>query len=183
MKKSTIYSKKGDQGNTSLASMTKISKATVRLEVFGTIDELNSNLGFVCGLTCEERTKEILQIIQYQLFSLGSDLAYEDGTHPAPLKRIDLNHIEMLETFIDEIDSQIAPLREFILPGGSLSGSQLHISRTVCRRAERNLVRFLQNDSCNPAILPYLNRLSDLLFVLARYENHCQKIKDIPFKK
>ena len=182
-KKSTIYTKKGDAGETKLASMSTVSKADLRLETYGTVDELNSNLGIIRAMQCDPKTSEILGLIQHELFNLGSDLAFEDGTHPKGLSRIVQMNVSRLEEFIDELDVIVPPLQRFILPGGCKTAAQLHVSRTVCRRAERQLVRFLKEDTCNPVILPYLNRLSDLLFVMARYENTMQEIDDIPWQK
>lgn len=182
-KKSTIYTKKGDSGMTSLASMQKVSKTNLRLKTYGTVDELNAHLGVVLSLDCSAKTQHILTELQHSLFNLGSDLAFENGTHPEGLKRIDENDISFLEKHIDMMDQELPTLRQFILPGGCLSAAHLHVARTVCRRAERLLVEFLEHNHCNPFLLPFLNRLSDLLFVMARYENFQHQINDVPWKK
>ncbi len=182
-KKSHLYTKKGDSGKTHLASMKRVSKAELRLETYGTVDELNAHLGVVRTLNCDPKTNEILISIQNSLFIVGSDLAFEEGTHPDDFQHVNQESIAQLEKWIDELDANVPALRQFILPGGSLTAAHLHVARTICRRAERLLVRFLENDICNPMILPFINRLSDLLFILARYENAQDGIEDIPWRK
>ena len=182
-KKSNLYTKKGDSGKTHLASMKRVSKSSLRLETYGTVDELNANLGVIGAMEVNSRTKEIITLLQHNLFVLGSDLAFEEGTHPEGFKHIEIKNIQILENFIDELDAEVPKLQQFILPGGTKSAAQLHIARTVCRRAERLLVRFLDSETCNELILPYLNRLSDLLFIMARFENFQNGIEDIPWEK
>lgn len=183
IKKSNLYTKKGDSGKTHLASMKRVSKADARLETYGTVDELNAHLGVVRAMQSDVKTQEIIKQIQHNLFVVGSDLAFEEGTHPESFQQINETNIQYLEDLIDELDASVPALRQFILPGGTLIAAQLHVARTICRRAERQLVQFLETNSCNPFILPYLNRLSDLLFILARYENHQHGINDIPWEK
>lgn len=165
-----IYTKKGDQGYTSLFGGANVEKNSLRIHAYGTVDELNSNIGLVLAHTTSQKGKEILNEIQSQLFVLGADLATLHSKE-AKIDRIGSNDIEKLEKWIDELETDLPPLTSFILPGGSPAGATLHMARTVCRRAERNTVALKQNDPISAETVIYLNRLSDLLFVMARYEN------------
>jgi len=165
-----IYTKKGDQGTTSLFGGKEIEKNNIRLHAYGTVDELNSALGIALTHNVSKKGKIILEELQDQLFVLGADLA----TLPSKktkIDRINENHIDQLEMWIDDLDQDLPPLTSFILPGGAPAGAGLHFSRTVCRRAERLTAELLESGEANQFCLVYLNRLSDLLFVLARFEN------------
>jgi len=171
-----IYTRRGDEGQTSLGGGRRVSKDSLRVTAYGTVDELNASLG-VClagGLT--PRLDALLRPIQNELFHLGSDLSFPEdykakhSEHRLP--QIEARHIELLEQLIDEFNAAVGPLENFILPGGSLSAAHLHVARTVCRRAERAVVSLAQQEAVGAFALRYLNRLSDLLFVMARYENH-----------
>ncbi len=165
-----IYTKKGDQGTTSLFGGAKISKHSLRIHAYGTVDELNSVLGIVLTHTVSKTGETILKELQNQLFVLGADLA----TLPSKktkIERIGNKEIDQLEQWIDELDEQLPALTSFILPGGAPAGATLHLARTVCRRAERHTVALKKEDPISDEALIYLNRLSDLLFVLARFEN------------
>lgn len=165
-----IYTKKGDQGYTSLFGGKEIEKNNIRLHAYGTVDELNSALGIALTHEVSDSGKEILNELQDQLFVLGADLA----TLPSKktkIDRINSQHVEQLEIWIDKLEEDLPPLTTFILPGGAPAGATLHFARTVCRRAERNTAELLESGEANQFCLVYLNRLSDLLFVLARYEN------------
>lgn len=165
-----IYTKRGDQGTTSLFGGTNIEKSHIRLHAYGTVDELNSVLGMSLSNQMSERGRVIVTDIQAQLFILGADLA-TPKTKKTKINRIGMAEIEILEGWIDELESELPPLTSFILPGGIHSGAFLHLARTVCRRAERHAVELKNSDTVSGESIIYLNRLSDLLFVLARFEN------------
>ncbi|MEE8349001.1 MAG: cob(I)yrinic acid a,c-diamide adenosyltransferase [Acidobacteriota bacterium] len=166
-----IYTGRGDQGNTSLFSGEQESKDSARVTAYGTLDELNSLLGAAHAFCQVQRVKDLLMSLQRKLFEAGADLA---TTREGKLRidRIAETDWRELETLIDDLESQIPPLKKFILPGGSSGAALLHLARTVCRRAERHLVSLVRDkEDGNPELLIYLNRLSDLLFVMARFEN------------
>lgn len=177
-----IYTKKGDKGQTSLFDGTKVSKANKRVETYGTVDELNSVLGEVIAFFPAGKfvhlKKDIIGI-QRDLFTLGASLA-----NP---KNVSLDDIEKKVVFfegrIDLLTSQMPELKNFIIPGGSKSGSLLHVARTLARRAERKLVRLMEDQIVDMHIVMYLNRLSDLLFTYARYVNFIEKKKEIKWIK
>lgn len=170
-----IYTKKGDSGKTSLYGGTRVSKASDRVETYGTIDELNSFIGMARALISNENILTQLSRIQFDLFTHGSECATPPDkfllTNGKPRLNllIQQEDITLLESWIDEITPQLPPLEFFILPAGGKASSTLHIARTVCRRAERCLVSLAQEESIRPELIQYLNRLSDYLFVLARY--------------
>ncbi len=157
-----LYTRVGDEGETHLADGSRVGKVSLRIDVIGDIDELNASLG-MAEACCEmaEIGHEITWL-QHRLFDLGAELAQPD--HP----RFTENDVLELEIRIDRIDAELPPVREFILPGGGQLAAQLHFARAVCRRAERNLWRLAERERSNPETLKFLNRLSDLLFVLAR---------------
>jgi cob(I)alamin adenosyltransferase len=167
-----IYTRAGDGGQTRLGDGTAVSKDSARVEAYGCVDELNSTLGLVlCESGLDPDCRRELERIQNELFDLGSDLCVP-GEAGAGL-RIDGAYPERLERAIDRFNGALSPLESFILPGGSRSAAALHLARTVCRRAERRLQTLihLEGEQVNPQTLVYLNRLSDLLFVLARHAN------------
>ena len=168
-----IYTKTGDEGMTGLVGGQRVSKDSQRVKTYGIVDELNSQIGvaLASGL-CEGLTAE-LRRVQNELFDLGSDLATpatSQARHPVPT--IQPRHIEKLEQLIDGFNEVVGPLANFLLPGGSPGAAQLHVARTVCRRAEREATTLARDEEIGANVLPYLNRLSDALFVMARYENH-----------
>lgn len=168
-----IYTKKGDAGETSLGGGQRVPKDHLRVIACGAVDELNSQLGLAlaCGLC--EKLEAVLPEIQNELFDLGSDLAFrEEDKALYPIPQIEARHVERLEKLIDEITAIIGPLENFILPGGSPGAAHLHVARTVCRRAESNVTALAREEPIGAFVLPYLNRLSDALFVMARYENY-----------
>lgn len=164
-----IYTKAGDQGRTSLFGGKKTTKDDIQIEAYGTVDELNSHLGAAISLMKDETSISTLKKIQSILFDVGSHLA-SDGTADSYLPEIKEEMISDLEAEIDRMDAKLQPLKSFILPGGNAAISQLHICRTVCRRAERRIVTLNQVNEINPILIKYLNRLSDYFFVLARYQ-------------
>lgn len=168
-----IYTKTGDAGQTSLFGGGRVSKSAARIEAYGTVDELNSTLGMVRAFGISPLSDQRLEHIQNDLFVLGADLATPLDAKVA-IRRIDNEHISPLEAWIDEMEAQLEPLRYFILPGGNPATATMHLARTICRRAERRTIAAREageapdiSDFC----MIYLNRISDLLFVMARYEN------------
>ncbi|MEO6541119.1 MAG: cob(I)yrinic acid a,c-diamide adenosyltransferase [Ferruginibacter sp.] len=179
-----IYTKTGDLGKTSLIGGTKVPKSNIRIEAYGTIDELNSFIGLTGDQFTHEASKNILKEIQDRLFTIGSSLACdpdkESGLKIPDLKETD---IELLEKEIDKMNEELTAMRSFILPGGHVAISTAHVTRCVCRRAERICVGMQENDMfIDPLVIKYLNRLSDYLFVLARYAGHLLGVADIPWK-
>lgn len=168
-----IYTKTGDDGTTALGGGQRVSKNHLRVQAYGTVDELNSQIGAALSCGLSDRLREALPAIQNELFHLGSDLCFvEEDKEKYALPQIEDRHIEKLQTIIDELNEIVGPLKNFILPGGAPGAASLHVARTICRRAERDLVSLSQTEPVGELVLPYLNRLSDTLFVMARYENH-----------
>ncbi len=166
-----IYTKTGDKGTTSLIGGTKVPKAHIRIEAYGTVDELNSYLGLCRDLLTDETSRGLLQEIQDRLFTIGSSLACDPVKEPK-MKLPDLKDadVELLEKEIDRMNGGIPVMKNFILPGGHPTVSHLHIARCICRRTERCCVRLqLEKEEIEPIVIKYLNRLSDYLFVLARF--------------
>lgn len=180
-----IYTKTGDQGETGLYGGPRVSKDDIRIEAYGTVDELNSVLAVALIEVDNPDIYELLRKIQNQLFSIGADLATPIGKQNsrASIRTIKDHHITEIENAIDYFDAQLDPLKNFILPGGTAGGAYLHLARTVCRRAERRVVTLKNAVEINPNIILFLNRLSDLLFVLARFENKSAGVQDVPWKK
>lgn len=168
-----IYTRKGDAGMTSLAGGQQVPKETLRIEAYGTVDELNAHLGVALALGVVERLTQVLPVIQNELFHLGSDLAFlEEDKARFAIPQIEARHVVKLEELIDEITAVVGPLENFILPGGTVGAAQLHVARTVCRRAERLVAALAREEAVGEYVLPYLNRLSDALFVMSRYDNY-----------
>lgn len=176
-----IYTKKGDKGQTSLFGGVPVGKDNLRIHAYGTTDELNTVVGMILAQNISNTTRKILLTIQNQLFILGSDLA-TPITKKAVIDRVQESQVERLETLIDKLEQDLPPLTSFILPGGALPGATLHFARTVCRRAERYVAELIQEDSINEQTLVYLNRLSDLLFVMARFENMQSNQPETPWQ-
>jgi cob(I)alamin adenosyltransferase len=174
-----IYTRTGDDGMTGLGSRQRVAKDSLRVTAYGTVDELNSLLGVALAASLCPRLTELLPTIQNELFHLGSDLCFtEEDKQQYQIPQISARHVQQLEQWIDEMTAVVGPLENFILPGGSLGSAHLHVARTVCRRAERDTVTLGRKEAIGPHVLPYLNRLSDLLFVMARYQNHHQAIPE-----
>lgn len=179
-----IYTKTGDLGKTSLIGGTKVSKSHIRIESYGTIDELNSYIGLVNDNLEDRHLKNVLQEIQDRLFTIGSSLACDPDKEPL-MKIPDLTEEDtlFLEHEIDRMNEALAPMKSFILPGGHSAVSVTHIARCVCRRAERLCVHLQEeNLFVDPLVIKYLNRLSDYLFVLSRYIAHLLGVAEIPWR-
>lgn len=180
MNKSLIYTKTGDKGTTSLVGGTRVPKTHIRLEAYGTVDELNSNLGVLITYLSDEQDQSLVRHIQDRLFAVGSHLATDrEKTDLKCASIIRLEDIEQLEKEIDRLDNSLPPLHAFILPGGSRGASVCHVCRTVCRRAERRILALQEHCEIAPELLAYVNRLSDYLFVLSRKINRDEKKDEI----
>lgn len=166
-----ITTRKGDDGSTSLAGGRRVRKDAMRIEACGTVDELNSVLGAARAMRPCRDVDGVLARIQNDLFNLGCDLCYREGDKTKPLPVVKARHVEWLEAEQDKCLARLKPLDNFVLPGGTPAAAQLHVARTVCRRAERRVVALSRKEKIGPQVIPYLNRLSDLLFTLARYAN------------
>lgn len=177
-----IYTKTGDKGTTSLIGGTRLSKAHVRIDAYGTIDELNSYIGMLRDQPVNENRKDLLKEIQDRLFTIGSHLASEPDQKKKILPDLYDEDITLLEKEMDGIDSRIPALRSFILPGGHSSVSFGHIARTVCRRAERNVIHLQQGEEVEPIVVRYLNRLSDYLFMLCRAMTYELGIEEVTWQ-
>ncbi len=174
-----IYTRTGDQGSTALGDGQRVPKDHLRVQVYGTVDELNSHLGTALALGLSERLAPEAARIQNELFDLGSDLCFpEEAKERFPVPQIQAQAVERLEALIDELTQVVGPLENFILPGGCPAAAQLHVARTVCRRAEREATALARQEPIGPQVLPYLNRLSDALFAMARYENHVRGVAE-----
>lgn len=168
-----IYTRKGDDGTTGLGSGRRVPKDSLRVQAYGTVDELNSVIGVALAGGLTPRLSEALTVIQNELFHLGADLSFpEEDKAKRPPPSVDARHVEKLERLMDELTEIVGPLENFILPGGSPGAAHLHVARTVCRRAEREAIALSRLEPIGPFVIPYLNRLSDALFVMARFENH-----------
>lgn len=177
-----IYTKTGDKGDTSLFGGQRVPKDALRIETYGTVDELNSVLGIVRAENKDSEINKVLAQVQERLFELGADLATPRSVKSKSVRRIEPKDAHHLEKLIDSLEVHLKPLKRFILPGGTPVAARIHFARTVCRRAERSVVRLSRNEDIGEDITIYLNRLSDLLFVLARYSNHLAGVPETTWK-
>ena len=168
MRLTKIYTRSGDKGNTRLANGEEVSKDSLRVTAYGEVDELNSVIGFALTQGPDTTPAQFLSDIQHTLFDLGGELASAGMI----TSLVSPQQVKVLEQHIDEINADLPPLDEFILPGGSTPAAALHLARTVCRRAERAIITLDRTEAVAAEIIQYMNRLSDLLFVMARYGNH-----------
>lgn len=174
-----IYTRQGDEGLTGLSGGQRVPKESLRVSAYGTVDELNSALGVALAGGLCARLAELLPGIQNELFHLGSDLSFlEEDKAKYPVPQIEARHVTRLEGLIDEMTAVVGPLQNFILPGGSIGSAYLHVARTICRRAEREVIALGRVEAIGPYVVPYLNRLSDALFTMARYENHARQVAE-----
>ena len=182
-----LYTRSGDDGTTGLFSGARVSKNHPRIEAYGTVDEFNACLG-LCISACgpgkmEQVIRTIMVQIQSRLFDIGADLATPEGAkNESKIVRIDETHVTEVERWIDEIDSKNTPLQTFVMPGGTDLASRLHLARTVCRRAERLMVGLSNTEPVGEGMMRYMNRVSDLLFAMARLSNKESGVGDIPWK-
>ncbi len=175
-----IYTRTGDRGETSLFGGQRVPKDHLRVEAYGTVDELNACLGWARTLLPPGEVADVVEAVQNDLFTLGADLATpEEG---AEVPRVPAAWVERLEGWIDRAQERVPPLRSFVLPGGAPAAAALHLARTVCRRAERRVVALARTEPVNPELIRYLNRLSDLLFVLARQANREAGVPEPPWR-
>jgi cob(I)alamin adenosyltransferase len=167
-----VYTRTGDDGTTGLGGGQRVSKSSPRIAAYGTVDELNALIGTAIAAGLEPELAGELSRIQNELFHLGSDLCFlEEDKATTPLPGIEEHHVQRLEGLMDRLSADIPPLENFVLPGGSTGAASLHVARTCCRRAERELVQLSEQERVGAFTLRYLNRLSDTLFVMARFEN------------
>ena len=174
-----IYTKTGDIGETSLFGGKRVMKSALRIESYGTVDELNSYVGLVRDVLTDEKQRELLKEIQDRLFTVGATLASDPGNDSLKVPDIHEGDIELLETAMDEMDKQLPPLTHFVLPGGHVHVSYCHLARTVCRRAERLVVALNNQSELSPLVIKYLNRLSDYFFVLGRKVAHDLGVEEV----
>jgi len=168
-----IVTRQGDEGMTALSGGQRVPKDSLRVSAYGSVDELNSHIGLAIALELDQVLVKSLQEIQNDLFHLGSDLSFlEADKEKFSIPQIEERHIVRLERVVDDLTKITGPLENFILPGGSIGSAQLHVARTVCRRAERVVIALSHQENISASVIPYLNRLSDCLFVMARFENH-----------
>ncbi|MBI3241128.1 MAG: cob(I)yrinic acid a,c-diamide adenosyltransferase [Chloroflexi bacterium] len=174
-----LYTRKGDDGTTGLGGGQRVPKESLRVQAYGTVDELNSVIGLALAHGLCDRLTEVLPAIQNELFHLGSDLCFlEEDKTKFKVPQIEERHIDKLEALIDELNEFVGPLENFILPGGSVGSANLHVARAVCRRAERDVIALARVEAIGPFVATYLNRLSDLLFAMARYENKVRGVAE-----
>lgn len=175
-----LYTKRGDDGHTDLIGGVRVSKNHLRVSAYGAVDELNATIGLALA-DCEiDAVNRGLITVQCRLFDLGADLATQ-SSDKAPAGRLTAEHVAELEQQIDAASAELAPLRNFILPGGTTLAARLHIARTVCRRAEREIVTLAEHETIDPIATIYVNRLADLLFAQARLANAKSGVADVPW--
>jgi cob(I)alamin adenosyltransferase len=177
-----IYTKTGDKGQTSLIGGTRVPKHHIRIESYGTVDELNSWIGLINDQDIAQESKTILSEIQDRLFTIGSSLASDPEKSKMKIPDLHQSDIELLENQIDKMNEVLPEMRNFILPGGHTTISYCHLARCVCRRAERNVIHLHETEYVNEIVIVYLNRLSDYLFVLARFVAHQMNVNEIAWK-
>lgn len=177
-----IYTRKGDTGTTQLIGGTRVPKYHLRIEAYGTVDELNSWIGLVRGSAKKEQTNLFLKEIQDRLFTIGSLLASDPESSRMKVPGLDEHDVELLEKEIDEMDLVLPELKTFILPGGNAANAMCHVARCVCRRAERLVVQLSESEKAEPLIIKYLNRLSDYLFMLSRKISFDENSEEVPWK-
>ncbi len=180
----SLYTKTGDEGLTGLFGGQRVRKDDLRIETYGTIDELNAVLGLALSVNCPQRLAQPLTALSSLLFTAGSDLATPLDPPPSfAIPRIESRHSAWLESLIDEYDAELDELKAFILPGGTQTAAYLHLARTVCRRAERCCVSLAAREDIGKELVIFLNRCSDYLFIAARMANHVAGVADVPWQK
>ena len=174
-----VYTRTGDDGTTGLGIRVRVRKDSARVEAYGAVDELNSAVGVAIAAGVSARAAGCLGRVQQELFHLGSDLCVPPDGDAPPVPRIEERHVRGLEETIDALQEELEPLANFVLPGGCPAAAALHLARTICRRAERRLVTLAATETVGGPALTYVNRLSDALFVIARYENQMRGEADV----
>jgi cob(I)alamin adenosyltransferase len=176
-----IYTRTGDTGETGLLGGVRVRKSVPRVEAYGTLDELSAMLGMAGAILADVEMAGLLRNVQRDLFALGAQLADVRGREGQPTGKATVPdaRLAVLEQAIDRAQAELPPLRSFILPGGCEAGARLHLARTICRRAERRIAALAEAEPVAPVVLAYVNRLSDLLFVLARLANHRARIQEL----
>jgi cob(I)alamin adenosyltransferase len=177
-----IYTKTGDKGQTSLIGGTRVPKHHIRIEAYGTVDELNSHIGLIRDQKMDAATIDLLIEIQDRLFTIGSSLASDPGKSKMKIPDLKEEDITLLEKEMDKMDESLPEMKSFVLPGGHTTVSYCHIARCVCRRAERLVIHLAESEEVSPLVIKYLNRLSDYLFVLSRKLTADLKATEIPWK-
>lgn len=177
-----IYTKTGDKGQTSLIGGTRVPKHHIRIESYGTVDELNSWIGLIKDQHIAAESDTVLSEIQDRLFTIGSSLASDPEKSKMKIPDLHESDIELLEKEIDKMNAVLPEMRSFILPGGHSTLSYCHLGRCVCRRAERQVIHLAETEYVNELVIKYLNRLSDYLFVLSRYAGHLLQVNEIPWR-
>jgi len=177
-----IYTKTGDKGETGLLGGARVPKHAVRIEAYGTVDELNAFLGSLIDILPAEITDQYLHRVQEELFTIGAHLAKDPNKPEMPVPEFDISAIQRLEGYMDDMDEQLDPLQHFILPGGHPAVSAAHVCRTVCRRAERRVIALGESEYVPEWLIQYLNRLSDFFFILARFTARYFSVKDRPWR-
>lgn len=177
-----VYTKTGDKGQTSLIGGTRVPKHHIRIEAYGTVDELNSHIGLIRDQQLDAHSIEVLIEIQDRLFTIGSSLASDPGKSKMKIPDLKEEDVTLLETEMDKMDEQLPEMKSFVLPGGHTTVSFCHIARCVCRRAERLVIHLSESEEVAPLVIKYLNRLSDYLFVLSRKLTIDLKAREIPWK-
>lgn len=181
-----IYTRTGDRGETALFGGGRVRKDHLRVEAYGTVDELNATIGWAVANVADETIRARLEELQHDLFILGSDLATPppaDGRRRPETPALPTARVAEMERWMDEAEEDLPPLRAFVLPGGSAGAAALHVARTVCRRAERSVVALADSEVVDAEVITWLNRFSDLLFTLARLENHRAGHPDVEWRK
>ena len=177
-----IYTKTGDKGQTSLLGGTRVPKHHIRIEAYGTVDELNSWIGLLRDSVTDEHTKTILIDVQDRLFTMGSSLASDPVKSKVKIPHLSEDDIVVFEKEIDAMEAELPPMKNFVLPGGHVTVSNCHITRCVCRRAERRVIHLAENEHVDDLVIKYLNRLSDYLFMLARKLTKDLNATEVPWK-
>lgn len=185
MTKSNLYTGTGDAGMTSLVGGQRVAKTSVRLEAYGTIDEFSASLGIVLSSPgCPPEISIFLQDVQNTLFNIGAYLATDSpADNPATLRGLGQEQVAQLETNIDILDAETPKVHAFVLPGGTRLAAQTHLARTICRRAEREILRLDAVQKVDSTLLKYMNRLSDYLFILSRYFNHIAGVQELVWRQ
>ncbi len=175
-----VYTRTGDDGTTGLGGGQRVRKDSLRIKAYGTVDELNSVLGVALAAGLDARLTTALARVQNELFHLGSDLCIlEEDKQRFAVPRIEQRHVDALEDLMDDLSEGLPPLENFVLPGGTQGAAELHVARCVCRRAERIAIALARKEPVGAFVVKYLNRLSDALFVMARYENQARHVPDV----